>query len=323
MFGFQTGRGPTFNSVTGVRPRKSSRSGQVLIEFAFVSLAFYFLLAGTVEMGRALHGSQALQNAARVCARELSVMPMPATITFDEALGMVATDPDSPEGKAAARVRNEIYDRGRLVIDVTGLSGSAYEDRLALLPIVNRMLVPLMIREEIELDGATRDVLRYPGAIFANPVPANPPVNPATGEMGYIVRIPRITSRGTDGVETIEWAEVVDEIHHSSNEGPFSITSTSPHKGLVAVRMHYPFQAATLSAYDPVDDGTNDVFAADDSGVAVSVAAESDPLDFSSTTIGTYSGPYGLGSQEALTEQVRPFRRLLSAQSIFRREVFQ
>ena len=89
------------------------------------------------------------------------------------------------------------------------------------------------------------------------------------------------------------------------------------------MRMHYPFQAATLSAYDPADDGTNDVFAADDSGVAVSVAAESDPLNFTSTTIGTYSGPYGLGSQEALTEQVRPFRRLLSAQSIFRREVFQ
>ena len=36
----------------------------------------------------------------------------------------------------------------------------------------------------------------------------------------------------------------------------------------------------------------------------------------------TYSGPYGLGRQYALGHEVRPFRRLLSGQAMFRREVF-
>ena len=39
--------------------------------------------------------------------------------------------------------------------------------------------------------------------------------------------------------------------------------------------------------------------------------------------VGTYSGPYGLGRQFAFVREVRPYRKLLSAQAIFRREVFQ
>ena len=36
----------------------------------------------------------------------------------------------------------------------------------------------------------------------------------------------------------------------------------------------------------------------------------------------TYAGPNGLGIQFAATKNVRPFRRLMSAQAIYRREVF-
>lgn len=268
-------------------------------------------------MGRALHGSQALQNAARVCARELAVMPMPATITFREALGLETAGLSPEELAAATRVRNEIYDRGRLVLNVDGLSGDSYSDLLATLPLVNRMLVPLMIRERIDVAGGMQDVLRFPGAIFASAIN-----NGAPGEMGYYVRIPSIVGRGTDGVESIEWVDVLEEIRESTGEGPFSIASTGTHKGLVAVRMHYPFQAATLSAYSITGGATNEVIVADDGGVSVTGGGDT-PIDFTSTTVGTYSGQYGLGSQEALTKKVRPFRRLLTAQSIFRREVFQ
>lgn len=315
MIGPRSATPPSFNRALAPRRRVSRhRRGQVLVEFAFVSLAFYLLFAGTVELGRALHGSQALQNAARVCARELSVTPMPATMTFDVALGL--TPGSTPQEIAAAdRVRERIYDAGRLVIDVSGLSGVAYDDRLATLPLVNRMLVPLMIRETIAIDGAgERDVLRYPGAIFANP--NFDPLNPAPGELGYLVRIPRVTSRNDSGHETIDWVDVVSEIKHSAGEGPFSVLSSSPHRGLVAVRMSYPFQAATLSAYSD----TNQVLEADDSAVS---ATGPSPVSFTSSTVGQYSGTYGLGSQQAMTKTVRPFRRLLSAQSIFRREVFQ
>ena len=37
----------------------------------------------------------------------------------------------------------------------------------------------------------------------------------------------------------------------------------------------------------------------------------------------TYSGPYGLGGQQAWLTTVRPFRRTISAQAVARREVFQ
>lgn len=316
MLRLQTESAPSFNRANEIRRSEPAKSGSVLVEFAFVSLVFYFLLAGTIEMGRALHGSQALQNAARVCARELAVMPMPATITFREALGLEDMASLSPEElAAAARVRNEIYDRGRLVLDVEGLSGQSYTDRLATLPLVNRMLVPLMIRERIDIgESGERDVLRFPGAIFAG---TN---NGAPGEMGYYVRIPNIVSRGANGAESIEWVDVLEEIEESPGVGPFSIMSTGTHQGLVAVRMNYPFQAATLSAYSTTAGATNEVITADDGSVT---GGGGSPLSFTSTTVGTYSGQYGLGSQEALTKKVRPFRRLLTAQSIFRREVFQ
>ena len=38
---------------------------------------------------------------------------------------------------------------------------------------------------------------------------------------------------------------------------------------------------------------------------------------------GVYAGPYGLGRQLALVRTLRPFRKLISAQAVFRREVFQ
>ena len=38
---------------------------------------------------------------------------------------------------------------------------------------------------------------------------------------------------------------------------------------------------------------------------------------------GTYGGQYGLGEQGALGRRVRPYRRVISAQAIYRREVFE
>ena len=299
---------------------REGRHGQVLLEFAFVSLAFYFLLAGTLELGRALHASQALQNATRVLGRELSVTPMPATISFEVALGL--TPPTTlAESEAADRVRQTVFDAGLLALDVSGLSGAAYDDRLATLPVVNRMLVPLMIRESISIGGgAELDVLRYPGALFVNP--NFDATNPRPGELGYVVRIPRVIARDDDGHETIEFVDVVSEIRHSSGDGPFSVQSTAPLRGTVAVRMYYPFQAATLSAYRPSADGQNDPVLADDGAVTLAGGLQA-PVGFESSTVNSYSGAYGLGSQQALTQTVRPFRRLLSAQSISRREVFQ
>ncbi len=49
------------------------------------------------------------------------------------------------------------------------------------------------------------------------------------------------------------------------------------------------------------------------------VAADADP----GAGFGPYAGPSGLGQQAALGKVVRPFRKVLSAQAIFRRVIFE
>ena len=67
------------------RPRRPER-GAALVEFALVSLVLYLLLAGAIEFGRLMFDANALQDVARVAARELAVAPVRAEATFDYAL---------------------------------------------------------------------------------------------------------------------------------------------------------------------------------------------------------------------------------------------
>lgn len=285
------------------------RRGGVLVEFAFIALAFYLLLAGTLEVGRMVFGLQTLQAASRVGARELAQIELPAVSTFEEALA-------NPE------VRASVYDPGRLVIDVTGLNDAAYQQLVDALPSVNRMLLPLMIRERMDLGGGERDYLRYPGAVMRV-------VNPAPGESLYTVAIPRVLSRASTGAEEIDWVPVVEEVRPSANpaEAPFSVVSTGRQRGLVCLRINYPYQAATLSAYrvttNPDGSVVNTPIEASDDGV-VQAAAPPAGLTLANPTSdpSANSGRYGMGEHYALNLTLRPYRRLLSAQSMFRREVF-
>ena len=59
--------------------------GAALVEFALVSLVLYLLLAGMIEFGRLMFDANALQDVARVAARELALAPVRATATFDYA----------------------------------------------------------------------------------------------------------------------------------------------------------------------------------------------------------------------------------------------
>ena len=62
----------------------NNEQGGILIEFALLSLVFYMLAALVVDFGRMMFVAQTLQDAARVAARELAVIPLPANITFEE-----------------------------------------------------------------------------------------------------------------------------------------------------------------------------------------------------------------------------------------------
>jgi hypothetical protein len=59
---------------------------------------------------------------------------------------------------------------------------------------------------------------------------------------------------------------------------------------------------------------------ADDS--AVNPGAPLGDLVASDRPYGPYAGLYGLGQQAAFATPVRPFRRVVSAQAVYRREIF-
>ena len=301
-----------------MRKVKGSQRGGVLIEFALLSLVFYVLVALVVDMGRMIFAAQVLQDAARVAARELSVTPLPAAISFEQAL-------------ANQTVRAQVFDSALLVIDLDTccdeegeLPFPAFMDQL---PLVNKMLRPLMIFEQIEIEGATRRLLRFPGALL------NDPTTPS----GLTVGIPRVESRGENGVETIQWIPVLEQIPN----GSFSLATPAgqappPQRGLVAVRLNYPFQAAALSGFQQSEDGMfepnlSNRIQADDGNVNVVVdedGNERQPIrgipfaEGELPTVGPYAGRFGLGGQMAFGgETLRPYRKLLSAQAIARREV--
>lgn len=294
----------------GVRAasRGGRQRGAVLIEFAFISLLMYLLLAVTVDFGRLFFTAQAVQDAARATAREVAVIPLPPDMTFEEAM----EDP---------KVRARVFQPEHLVIDLDNIPGGVtlqqFNDSL---PVLNKMLRPLMI---FDASGGRR-LLRYPGALLADP----------STPSGLTVGIPFVESRDAQGVETIRWVPVIEEIKNPDfpTSSPFSMTNPGamPERGLVAIRINYPYQAAMMSAYLPsgAPPGTpkppnlsRRVQALD--GDVVQTNAAPGPSVAISGEVGVYAGSYGLGAVFVAGDRVRPFRRLLSSQMIFRREVFE
>ncbi len=284
--------------------RASSQRGAVLVEFGFVALLMYLLLAVTVDFGRLFFTAQAVQDAARSTARELAVIPLPPDMTLDQAL----QDP---------AVRARIFQREHLVIDLNAIPGGVpLETFLDGLPVLNQMLRPLMI---VDHSGGRR-LMRYPGALLTDP----------TTPSGFTVGIPYVQGRDAEGRETLRWVPVVEEIRNPAfpTASPFSMTTPAamPQRGLVAIRINYPYQAAMLSGHlqaagGPTAPNVANRIQADDGAVVETNAA---PGGFVADggEAGVYAGSYGLGRLYAAGETVRPFRKLMSAQAIFRREVF-
>ena len=320
-----------FSKLTMIRfPRSSRRrnrstriAGAALVEFALVALVLYFLLAATIELGRSIYGAQSVQTVARVAARELAVTPLPA---IGESLDTLLNEPlpeDSTDPRFVAmdRVRREIYDPCKLVLDLDDFEDAAQLDAFfAGLPIGNQLLRPLMIFDELP-DGAR--LLRYPGALLED-------VDGTCAETdtGFLVAIPRELNDGA----TIDWLDVVEEIlDPNTGQSRFPVNAAPLGTGgVVALRVNYPFQSTMLSGYrataptadDPLPPNIANPILADDAGIV----AANDPrgalaLD-GDTRVGAYTGRYGLGRQLALGAELRPFRKLLSATAIFRREVF-
>jgi TadE-like protein len=305
---FELGSG----ALVRARCAKRGSRGAVLVEFAMIAIAFYILMAGTIELGRMIFAEQILQNAARVGARELATLPLPPVISFTDAL-------------QNSDVKASIFDASLLAFEYT--DDSTLQSQIDGWPVVNRMLAPLMVQDEVEVDGQTVKLFRYPGALLQN----NDFGDGATNR--FVVAIPQVDDAWT----SIVWHPVVEEICQDGNPAyaPFSMSAVLLHteeRGEVALRINYPFQAATLVQYRGSAGVNNAVLADDHSfsmgafppGMNVSLANVQSTVN----SIGSYSGSLGLGNLFAANstnnpaKALRPFHRVLVAQSIFRREVF-
>jgi TadE-like protein len=293
------------------RTRKcGKRPGAVLIEFALISLALMLLLGLLLDFSRAFHGSQVLQQAADVAARELARTPLPASYTFEDALF-------DPKGLSNGVVRQKIYDENFLVIDLDNFAQQGFTriDQLPL-PLVNQQLLPLMIYEHDPNTG--HNLVRYPGAV-PNPTPSS------SYPYQYVIYLVSYQN-GAEVIDPNNTVPVVEEIRGNPKDpttGSFSLTSSAPNPGYVQLRINYPFQAAAISNYQgnaPVQQedqhgritGDRPVIQASD---GVAGLEQSNPLLL-------YSGPEGLGQQYAWAKIVRPYRKVLGGQAIARRELF-
>ncbi|TVQ63004.1 MAG: pilus assembly protein [Phycisphaerales bacterium] len=286
--------------------RPADRRGGVLIEFALITLIGYIFIAALLTFGQYFYSAQVVQQAADIAARELSRTPLPANITFDDLLA-------DPTNEFSQRIYSEDF----LAIDVTtwannpgGVTLLEHLDTLGI-PIVNKALVPVMFIENV---GGTT-LLRYPGALI---------------DRGgtFSVAVPQVLS--INGAETIRWTRVLEEIRAPGEPSAFPLTS--PQGGLVALRVNYPFQAGAMSAHRPNPGGPfeptiGSPIEADDANVSVvggGIPGGGTPVDpTGGAPAGTFAGIFGLGKQQARGLELRPYRRVVTAQSIFRREVFE
>jgi hypothetical protein len=265
----------------------------------------YLLMAVVIDFGRLFFSAQVVQDAARASARELALIPLPPGMTLAEAL-------DDPV------VRARVYQPEHLVIDLDAIPGGlTLEEFSDNLPVLNKMLRPLMIFEQV--DG--RRLLRYPGALLID----------ASTPSGYTVGIPLVESRFGEGHEVIRWVPVLEEIRNADfpDASPFSLNTPAgmPQRGIVAIRINFPYQASMLSGYmqapgGPTAPNVSERIVWTEPGTVGQSNAAPGTLRPDDGRAGPYAGTFGLGKMYVMGESVRPFRKLLSMQMVFQREVF-
>jgi hypothetical protein len=262
-------------------------------------LVVYLLLAAILTFGQILYSAQTVQQVADVAAREISRTPLSATADLMDVL--------YSNDSQFAGVRTAVFNPQLLQYDLSTLApGQSILDQVRTWPIVNQMLYPLMV--PIIPPGATQaQWLSYPGVV---------PCTDGGGRTVYCVA--QVNSAATGGTETVSWVPVIEEI----TPGAFSVASSQG--GLVSLRVNIGCGSASMSAFPPQTSWppapTGPAIVASDDPVTGSYTPTGTPLQSQSTT---YNGNQGLGTQQAWGATVRPYRRLISAQAIFRREVFQ
>ncbi len=284
-----------------------SQRGAVLVEFGLMALVLYLLLGALLSFGTMIQAGQVAQDVARLAARELALTPLPAAMTFEDALDATSAT---------------IFDPNQLVVDLDALADSGIEvdTYFASMPLVNRALRPVFVSDRFQ--GIR--LLRFPGALLVSP-------DPTAFNAGLTVGVPQVVARAEGGGEQIRWLPVVEEIRTDFADpatGPFSAASTAADRGLVALRVNVPSTASALASYDAPTTWPPEpnVFQAHRVGPVNTVPGSAPPYGTpfaEAVSQGVLGGEQGLGEMYAMTLTVRPFRRVFIGQALFRREVFQ
>lgn len=326
-----------------IRPMKRYRlkNGQALLEFAILIPLFLILIGAVISFGLFFYQGNVLQQAVDVGAQEISRMPF----LPDQELGLGNLNKcnlsdlvcDDDDFKA------QIYDEQFLVIPDSAWDGSSgfnndFQAYVDTLPLLNRLLVPAMIRD------ASRGLTRYPGALVTN----------NDGELTVLIPLVEYNYNGVvdgfhcSGETIVEWVAPVEEIRvdhdadaSTPDEGPYRLVSSTESandidsftRGMVAIRINYPAQATTLINRTDLPPASNP----EGKRGQVIVVANDEILDDGDTgcyqlvvndspiagnPADPFGGRYGLGSLGVLKGRVRPFRKVMTFQAIYRREVY-
>ncbi len=307
-----------------VAARRQRRFGGVLVEFSVSMVVLWLIIAATLDFGRAFAASHVLQSAARSAARELAL---------DDTVAWDASFDDALAG---------IFDPDYLVVDTdcleqrAGAAGNTPETELVAILgqrnlTLNLMLRPLMIFEHVAVQGVERHFLRYPGALLDTGQTPDPTKPCATRYTVGIAEVDEQQSRVT-------FHSVVEEIEPDVFRLGGAQTGALP-VGTVALRLLYPFQAAALSGWEmvggfqkPVDAAVASDYVVEATAVGGTIlpgldarGADGGPQAYalrgSGDPIPVYGGSLGLGVQGVLGRDVRPYRKVLTAQAIAPREV--
>lgn len=304
------------------------RAGQALVEFAVVAFVLTFLLAAMLALGFLFFSANVLQQAADVGAMEL------------------ARHPESPTADFPTGLENSgLFSESDLVVPV-GTDPSS-------LPLINRLLFSVYVYDP------DINMVRYPGTLVTNGDLDTTVVIPIIGP-GNRDATTGVNPIGTSGADTIsEWRRVVEEVTPTGETaGPYSITASPGQQGglgqpgMVALRINYPYQSSALVAYVHTDADGNvipppetigrdgvlnvpitandaDIIGADTAtfpdGQTLAAAGYALVNPSADPNIGAsaHRGAYGFGETRAFLTTVRPYRKVITAQGIYRREVFE
>ena len=304
---------------------QSDRRGQVLLEFAVVAFLLTFLLGAMLAFGFLFYSANIVQQAADVGAQELARTPF---------------SPDSSFKTDLMDANKGVFSEAALVVPV-GTDP-------ATLPLINQLLFSVYIYDP------DIDMIRYPGTLVTNG---------DGDQTVVIAVIGPGNRDAVTGVEEIsEWHRVVEEIIPTNppglTAGPYSMLASDDEQGglsqpgMVALRINYPYQSAGLVAYVHTDEGGNIInppdtigadgvlnvpVIADDSqvtGADTAMFPDGDTLSDAGYTLvnptadpnigaSPNRGTYGFGEAQAFLTTVRPYRKVITAQGIYRREVFE